>query len=83
MARTRRDTSAIRRNIGTRPDILTAEAKQSECDGFSFVHKVLSDGLRLSQEVELLKKQNSALLQELDQLRAVVARHVSNCAAGK
>jgi hypothetical protein len=60
------------REIRAQLDSLTAKLKEYEglagirrTDGTNF----LSDGLRLSQEVEILKKQNLALLRENEALR--------------
>jgi hypothetical protein len=64
------------KEIKAQLDSLTSRLKEYECtlglrhnDGSNF----LTDGLRLSQEVEILKKQNVALRRENEALRKELA----------
>ena len=60
------------KEIKSQLDSLTAKLKEFENNGsHCSVHgcKFVSDGLRLSQEVELLQKENTALRKENETLR--------------
>jgi len=64
------------REITEQLGVLAEKLKQYECD---FSHcptegcKFVFDGLRLSQEVEILQKQNAALLKENELLKKQLA----------
>jgi hypothetical protein len=69
------DINAIKDQL----DRLTARLKDYESDASHCTVsgcKYVDDGLRLSQEVEILRKQNAALLEE----NAILRARLSNCA---
>lgn len=60
------------REIKSQLDLLTAKLKQYECGSLHCPHAgctYVSVGLRLSQEVEILRRQNLALAEEISLLK--------------
>ena len=89
MAKAKEDSVAKRINIKeirAQLDLLTAKLKEYECEASRCALagcKFLGDGLRLSQEVEILQKEIVALRQENEALRAQLAYGKTDKAAGQ
>jgi hypothetical protein len=74
------------KEIRAQLDLLTAKIKQYESTGSQCTVsgcKFISDGLRLSQEVELLQRENAALRAEVKTLKARLLGEEADFSAGR